>query len=181
MQLQFAIEALRGQDGSWDELESDWSDQAGRSGNRAEAGANGSFRLLRDLASEPQPAGGTRGAVAVSGFRSITDRRFYAACMLNAAELSGHPGLSLRVRHLVESPLLASGVLGPAFYADVLISTLGLISMVARRDLQARHVRIHFGHPPDRLVVGACRKALERIAPDASIKMRGAWLYLTRH
>ncbi len=181
MRLDFTIAALGGEDCSWRQLEKDWASQAEQLGRSPDAYALGSLGVLRDLtAGRLTTVGGAHGKTEVAGIRRTRDGRFYAACMLNLAELPGVPGLSLRVRHLVESPLLESGIGGPDFYSDVLISTLGNITALARSECPARHVRVHFQKPADASLVRACEAALTRAEVAGSVQMRGAWLYISR-
>jgi hypothetical protein len=181
MRLDFTMVALREEDKSWGGLERDWSRQAEQLGQPPDSYGSASLSVLRDLAAgRLATVGGAHGMIEAAGIRHKRDGRFYAACMLNLAELPGVPGLSLRVRHLVESPLLDSGVRGPDFYSDALISTLGTISHFARSRGLARHVRVHFQKPADASLVRACEAALIRADVSGSVQMHGAWLYISR-
>jgi hypothetical protein len=181
VRLDFTIVALGDEDCSWRQLEKDWAGQAEQLGRSPDAYALASLGVLRDLtAGRLSMVGGAHGKTEVAGIRRRSDGRFYAACMLNLAELPGVPGLSLRVRHLVESPLLDSGVGGADFYSDILISTLGNINDLARTDWRAQHVRVHFQKPADAALVRACEAALIRAEVSGSVQMRGAWLYISR-
>lgn len=106
--------------------------------------------------------------------------RFYAVCVLNRTMLPKTPGYTIRVRHLIVSPLLDYGVGDIQMYPDVVIAiTLGIVSL-SSTVMRANNIHFHMRSPEDVSYFRAFGAALEARKVFAAVKFRGTWLHIEK-
>ena len=171
---------LSATDHSWATFEQDWRDQSVKAGEPFEDDESSSFAILRDIVSGALPSVRPARHSGVVAFKSAEDGRFHAACMFNHAHLPGDDGPTLRVRHLIVSPLLDYGKLGTDFYAGVLIDAVLGIVQLSETPFVANVIKFHVRSPEDVVFFRAFGSALNGQKVFASVRSAGAWLYITK-
>jgi hypothetical protein len=176
----FEIKLLSAKDGSWEQFRDNWITQCEAVGEVFEdyspdvlsviAGVvSGSLMLLK----------GTNESHVGALFDKETGN-FYACCLLHRAMLPGSTGYTLRVRHLLVSPLLDYGVAPVQMYPDVVVGiTLGIVHL-SESVLSAEHIHFHLRSPEDMSYFRAFGMALDGANVFGSVQTRGAWLYISK-
>lgn len=176
----FDIKLLDHTDGSWQAFRDDWKAQCEEAAEPFDDYAPEALALLERIVSEHSA---TDTAISQSQVGALWDsdtKHFYAACVLNRALIPAHPGYTLRVRHIIVSPLIDYGVSDIRMYPDVVIGmTLGIVH-VSSTVLQANNIHFHLRSPEDVDFFRAFGAALHEAKVFASVQPRGSWLYIEK-
>lgn len=158
---------------SWEGFEKDWREQCERYEEDLEDYAGAVFPVFKSLIEDPS---------SVAGVYALHDgERYLAVCQLNCASLPGYTGRVLRVRYLTVAPTYDFDDHKIDEYASVLIGTLlGILEISDSDDMQSDHVKFHLRSPAERSLFSAFGAGLDRADVYKSVKMTGAWLYVTK-
>ena len=107
---------LSASDGSWDRFKADWERQCEEVGDTFDEYAADSIPVLTGIIDGSSSSVGGGSVTRVGALWDEETQRYYACCMLNSARLPGTVGKTLRVRHVLVSPLLDYGVASVGMY-----------------------------------------------------------------
>lgn len=176
----FDLKVLSQEDGSWDAFKTDWAAQSAEVGEDFDEYAPSVISVLEDIVTGDLPSAGGTNTTVVGALWDASSARYYAACMLNRVMLPKTPGYTLRVRHLVVSPLIDYGASEIEMYPDVVIGvTLGIVNLSASV-LPANNIHLHLRSPEDMTFFRAFGVALGAEKIFASVQTKGAWLYIEK-
>jgi len=178
--VDFTICSLELDDGTWSAFEADWKAQCAKAGEGYDDYAPNSLDVLRGIVDGRVPPVGPPDRVGVSALRSDEDGCFYAACMLNLVRLPRLTGMTLRVRHVIVSPLIDFGIMDPNLYADVLIGLVGGVIHISESIFEANNIHFHLRSPADIDFFRAFGKALDGADVFRSVQNHGAWLHIEK-
>lgn len=177
----FETHILSVSDGSWDRFRSDWQTQCVDVGDTFEDYAPDSLKVVAEIvAGTLLGLDGSGGDTRVGALWDKDTGRYYACCMLNLARLPETTGKTLRIRHLLVSPLLDYGKAPVALYPDVLIGFLVGVVNLSATVMKADHIRFHLRSPADQAFFKAFGTDLEGSGVFASVQTFGTWLYITK-
>ena len=177
---EFTICSLEEGDGTWAAFEANWQAQCAEAGEDYSDYAPNSVDVLRGIVDGRVPPVGPPDRVGVTGLRCEEDGHFYAACMLNLVRLPRFTGMTLRVRHVIVSPLLDFGIADTNLYADVLINLVGGVIHVSESVFEANNLHFHLRSPADIDFFRAFGKALDGADVFRSVQTHGAWLHIAK-
>lgn len=176
----YDIKVLSQGDGSWEAFRSDWKAQCSEVLEEFDDYSPDILKLLEGTVTGTTPSLGGTNETVVGALWDAGSKRFYAACVLNRVMLPKTPGYTLRVRHLIVSPLLDYGIGPVQMYPDVVIGmTLGIVHL-SSTVLHANNIHFHLRSPQDVSYFHAFGLALEGAKIFASVQTRGAWLYIEK-
>ena len=176
----FDIKLLSATDGSWEAFKEDWQNQCDEVGEDLDEYSPEILKLIEGTVLGTEPALGGTNETRVGALWDSDRKHFYAVCILNRTMLPRTPGYTLRVRHLIVSPLLDYGLGDVQMYPDVVIGiTLGIVKL-SSTVLPANSIRFHLRSPEDVAYFRAFGAALGERKVFASVKAHGAWLYIER-
>ena len=159
--------------GEWSALWKNWDDVCTNYGEQFSEFAPSALSVLKPLAEDPQV-----GSAGVFGLKE--NEEFLAACQLNVALLPKYEGKVLRLRHLVLSPEFDfSDENNLAKYIVVLSNMFAGAVKLANSEMEAKHLKLHLLSPADREFFSNFSEYLSDVAKFSSVKMGGAWLYIT--
>jgi hypothetical protein len=176
----FQIHTLSATDGSWDRFREDWQAQCDEVGDNFDDYAPDSLKVVAEIVAGTLLSVGGGNETRIGALWDEDSNRYYACCMLNLARLPNTEGRTLRIRHLLVSPLLDYGVAPVALYPDVLIGVLTGVLHLSETDMQAEHIRFHLRSPEDQAFFKAFGTDLAGSGVFASVQTFGAWLYITK-
>ncbi|MDO6415931.1 hypothetical protein Q4F19_16190 [Sphingomonas sp. BIUV-7] len=159
-------------DGSWQKVIDDWQRQCEEVGESIDEFAPESRALLHGFAESCEKDTWAAGL--------FEDSRCVAIAMLNRTMLPKTSGYTLRVRHVIVSPLLDYGALSKDAYADTLVSFTWAVVQISETTLPAEHVKFHLRSPGDMDYFRAFGNALDSKGVFARVSMHGAWLAITK-
>lgn len=159
-------------DGSWQKVIDDWTRQCEEVGESLSEYAPESMGVLHGFAETCDK--NTWAAGLFDG------QHWNAVSMLNRAMLPGTKGYTLRVRHVIVSPLLDFGAWSKDAYADTLVSFTWAVVQLSETTLPAAHVKFHLRSPGDMDYFRAFGNALDSKGVFAQVSMHGAWLAITK-
>ncbi len=176
----FDIKLLSTEDGSWEAFKEDWQDQCDEVGEDIDDYSPQILKLIEGTVLGTDPTAGGPNDTRVGALWDGDRKHFYAVCILNRTMIPRTPGYTLRVRHMIVSPLLDYGVGEIQMYPDVVIAiTLGIVKL-SETVLNANSIRFHLRSPEDVAYFRAFGSALGERKVFASVKAHGAWLYIER-
>lgn len=176
----FELTLLDVADGTWDEFKTDWAAQCDEVGEPFEEYAAETLKLLAGVLTGTLTSVGGDNTTRIAALKEIESGRFYACCMLNRTRLPSVVGRTLRVRHLIVSPLLDYGVAEVEMYPDVVIGVMLGIVYHSSGVLAAENIHLHLRSPEDMAFFRIFGQALHGANQFASVQTRGSWLYLTK-
>lgn len=176
----FDVHLLSASDGSWEAFREDWSAQCGQVGEVFEEYASDSLKIIADIVSGAAVTLGGVSDTRVGALWDESSQRYYACWMLNHTMVPGIPGHTLRVRHILVSPLLDYGVAEVSLYPDVIIGILSGVVHLSSTVLGANHIRFHLRSPADQAFFRAIGTDLHGSGVFGSVQTHGAWLYITK-
>jgi hypothetical protein len=100
--------------------------------------------------------------------------------MINHADIPGHDGPVLRVRHILLSPDFDLGDAGVSEYADALVGILMNVIALSENTLPARYIKFHARSPADMSFFAALGTALDSSGVFGKVEHKGTWLYITK-
>ncbi len=168
------LQHLRREDGSWDGLVRQWTDECAEFDEDFDEYALGAIDVLESLIEEDLPASRAR-VVSL-----IDDGRHRLVCQANRADIKGYDGKVLRIRHIVLSPRFDFGSVDVAEYALVLTSLFAHVLKLSDVDMKAPHIKFHLRSPADRQFFAMLSQHLGAGNHFRHIAMRGSWLYITK-
>lgn len=163
---------LRHVDGTWAEVETQWRAECQRFGDDLDEWAIDAFPVVRQQASEDHPRARALGLFGDDG-------DCHAVCFVNLTPLPGYEGPVLRVRHLLVAPRYDLEDSPQEDYGRLLTSVFTAVVGMTYGELAARHVKFHLRSPADVAFFQAVERTLSTLPHFESVKMRGAWLYLS--
>jgi hypothetical protein len=177
----FSFSRISATDGTWQSFQNDWKSQCESVGEVYEDYAPDSLGVLEAIAGEQiNSVQGPLSQTIAACLRDEDDGTHYLGCMLNLAMVPGNAGMTLRVRHLLVSPLLDFGAADLKLYAEVLVHTLLGVVKASESDLSANNIRFHLRSPNDAEFFSAFGKALDGEKVFRSVDMRGSWLFIRK-
>lgn len=175
----FVIRILSTKDGTWQAFQADWVAQSDQVGEPFEEYSPENLSIIKRIAEGLVEQTKQNRTMAVAIMDEV-DGRHYAVCMANRAGIPGTTGFTLRVRHLIASPILDFGEVPTEVYANVLIAAVGGIIQLSESDLRSEHIRFHLRSPEDMAFFRIMGNALGQSGVFASVQARGAWLMITK-
>ncbi len=166
---------LNKSDGTWDELNSQWSDQCNDYQEDFESYASASLSTLANECDEGDADLDT-GVFALQDEGGV----FHSACFLNCTFLKGYTGKVLRVRHLVLSPYYDFEDLELEDYAITLAHAFSAIFEISNGTLNSQHLKIHYRSPYDRTFFAAFALTMKNSSEFKSVESKGMWLHITK-
>jgi hypothetical protein len=176
----YDIKILSVEAGTWAAFEADWQEQCAEVKAEYDDYSPDVLGLIRNLVTGNTPQLGGQNTTHVGALWDSDTKRFYAACVLNRTMLPHTPGYTLRVRHLIVSPLLDHGVGPIQMYPDVVIGVMLGIVYLSSGILTANNIHFHLRSPSDMAFFQAFGLALEGRKVFASVQARGSWLYIEK-
>ncbi len=169
------LKRLQKNDGTWDRFRTQWQEQCGVYEEEFENYASASLGTLEDECGD-----GTENLD--SGVFALADDSgtYHAACFLNSAHIKGFVGKVLRVRHLVLSPYYDFEDLALEQYATTLAHAFTSILKVSEKELDSKHIKIHYRSPYDRTFFAAFALTIKSSSGFESVESKGMWLHLTK-
>ena len=159
-------------DGSWAAMSDQWGQQCADFEEDFGGYALDALPVLRDLAAKPTPAAGVF-ALRRGG------QEFEALCQANSTFLPGYTGKVLRVRHMLLAPRFDFGEYPIEDYVSVLSAMFARSVYLAKSALPSDHIKFHLRSPADRQFFEAGLGIIQEHSEFDSVKIRGAWLYMT--
>lgn len=161
------------ENGLWAQLWGEWDEICLLYDESFQDYAPSSMTVLRPLAEDPETA-----SAGVYGL--IDSNKIIAVCQLNATLLPRYEGRVLRLRHLLLSPSFDfSDDINIEQYIEILSEMFTGTINCANNEMPAKHVKLHLQSPADRQFFKEIEQHLEKSAKFSSVKMQGAWLYIT--
>ena len=176
----FDIHILSVLDGSWQSFRNDWERQCSDVGDSFSDYAPDSLAIVEDIASGSAAAVGGVSETRIGALWDTESSKYYACFMLNRAMVPGVTGFTLRVRHVVVSPLLDYGLAEISLYPDVIIGILAGVVHLSSTSLSANSIRFHLRSPEDQAFFRALGTSLGGTDVFASVQTHGAWLYIVK-
>ena len=176
----FEIHTLSASDGSWDKFRSDWQAQCDRVGETFEEYAPDSLKVVAEIVAGTLLSVGGDNETRIGALWDSESGHYYACCMLNLTRLPQTVGKTLRIRHLLVSPLLDYGIAEVSLYPDVLIGILSGVVHLSSTQMCADNIRMHLRSPEDQAFFRAFGTDLAGSGVFASVQTHGAWLYITK-
>lgn len=176
----FNVHLLALNDGSWDNFREDWIAQCDEVGEVFEDYASDSLSIISGIVTGAVASMGGVNDTRIGALIDEETGRYYACFMLNHTMVPGNPGYTLRVRHILVSPLLDYGVAEVALYPDVIVGILTGIVHLSSTELSAQHIRLHLRSPEDQDFFRALGTSLHGAGVFESVQTHGTWLYITK-
>ncbi len=176
----FDVHLLATSDGTWDKFRSDWSAQCAAVGESFDEYASDSLGILGEIVTGTLSNLGGVNDTRVGALWDEESDHYYAVWMLNHTMVPGTPGYTLRVRHVLVSPLLDYGVAEVALYPDVIVGILSGVVHLSSTVLGANNIRFHLRSPEDQAFFKTLGTDLGGSGVFASVQTHGAWLYITK-
>lgn len=169
------LERLNRSDGSWDDFESQWQNQALQYDDEPEFFSAGSLVTLKTECCNGQQD-------KDSGVFALKDEHgeFHAACFLNCTPLKGYVGKVLRVRHTVFSPYYDYEDLELEEYAIALTQMFHGIVDASNETLPSKHIKLHYRSPHDRPLFAAFALNMKHAKVFKNVDSKGMWLHITK-
>ncbi|SLN36174.1 hypothetical protein AQS8620_01286 [Aquimixticola soesokkakensis] len=162
--------------GHWQALTKQWEEECQNYGENFEDYAAASMPILEELASS-EPTNRAAGVYAATDGNG----KYIAACHANCSHLPGYDGKVLRIRHITFSPDFDFGdshVLRS--YEDALVSVfVGTISL-SFNEMKARHIKFHLRSFAEIQFAHRFTEEAEKDGNFKEVKMKGAWIYLSK-
>lgn len=168
----FSLRKLTANGGHWGNFIADWTAQCARHGEDFDQYATSSIPVLADLAAAPTD---TAAVFALMDEDGVHHGVFQA----NAAYLPQTVGRTMRIRHLILSPDYDFGRYAVFSYAETLSAILGHSLSICRSTIPCKHLKFHLRSPADQQFFNSLSRELSGIGHFETVKMVGAWLYLT--
>lgn len=176
----FEMRLLATGDGSWDQFREDWVAQCAEVDDIFEEYAPDSLKVVAEIVAGTMPSVGGDNETHIGALWDGESERYYACCMLNRVSLPRTEGRTLRIRHLLVSPLIDYGAVDISMYPDVLIGILTGVIHLSSTNLEAEHIRLHLRSPEDQSFFRAFGTNLSGSGVFATVQTHGAWLYITK-
>lgn len=176
----FEIQILSASDGSWERFRQDWQAQCAEAGDNFDDYAPDSLQVVADAVAGSLLGVGGDNVTKIGALWDDESGHFYACCMLNRTRLPGTEGHTLRIRHLIVSPLLDYGLASVELYPDVLIGILSGVVHLSETEMVAQHIRFHLRSPEDQAFFKAFGTDLAGSGVFATVQTFGAWLYVSK-
>ncbi|MBG6211720.1 hypothetical protein IWQ49_006411 [Labrenzia sp. EL_126] len=161
-------------DGTWGAFEDDWRVQCENHEEDFSEYALGTFGVLEELISEPQPKS--------AAFAIHNGSMHSAICQINTTMLPGYQEPVMRVRHMAFCPELDFGDGSIEDYSDALVGAFtGILALSEVDDqLKAKHLKMHLKSPADRQFFSALSPMLGKLERFTSVRLVGSWLYVDK-
>lgn len=176
----FEMHLLSPTDGTWDAFRADWEAQCIEVGDIFEEYAPDSLKVVAEIVAGTLISVGGDNVTKVGALFDAESERYYGCCMLNRTRLPNTVGHTVRIRHLLVSPLLDYGVAPVELYPDVLIGVLSGVVHLSSTEMVAEHIRFHLRSPEDQAFFKAFGTDLAGSGFFASVQTHGAWLYISK-
>lgn len=178
--MDFDIKLLSQDDGSWEAFQADWKKQCDEVGDDFDDYSPDVLELISSIITGGTPGLGGSNHTHIGALWDADSKRYYAACVLNRVMLPNTPGYTLRVRHIIVSPLIDYGVSEVQMYPDVVVAIMLGIVHLSSSVLQANNIHMHLRSPEDIAFFRAFGAALGETKAFASVQSRGSWLYVEK-
>lgn len=169
-----AYKRLEHHDGSFQGLQDDWKAQCHQFDEDFEGYVGLPLSTLSELVED---CNGNRhdGVYALSS----GDAEYAAVCFTNSAFIPGFRERVLRVRHLVLAPKFDIGEYDAEVYAKLLTDVLDALIELAKSEVDAKHIKVHFRSPADSQVFGEYSRELHTSGVFSNVATHGAWLIVS--
>ena len=164
---------LRKSDGSWDALVGAWTAECVVFEEEFDQYASASIPVLEQLAGVDEKDAGVFALVDDSG-------RYHAVLQANSTHLPGYEGKVLRIRHLLASPAYDFGEFSLREYSSILSKTFSRVVRLSEVTYPSPHIKMHLRSPSDIAFFEMVGDFLGNSGLFTSVRIRGAWLYLTK-
>jgi hypothetical protein len=166
---------LKTADNSWDAFYMDWTRQCSDFDEDIASYAEGSFSVLKPLASSVEANAGVFASLDVAG-------SYMSVCQLNVAALPGSHGKTLRVRFLTLAPRFDFGQYQIEDYGQVLSDAFASVYNLSETDdkFGAQHIKFHLRSPMERAFFASVGNRLSKIPIFSKVEMQGMWLHVTK-
>lgn len=160
-------------DGSWEQFESDWSQQCATYDESLDGFSPAHFPMLELAATDDRRC----GAFALKD----SSGKHIAACQLNITPLPGYVGPVIRLRFLTVCPEFDFGVLSQEGYSALLGKFLiGVLQLSEENDWTSNHIKFHLPSPGDQTFFGALTGPLMATGNFDKVCVQGSWLYISK-
>ncbi len=177
----FVFSKISISDNTWQSFQNDWEAQCAQIGESFDDYAPDSLGILKAIAEGSLEAVHTPGGETIAaGLRDEDTGTHYLSCSLNLTAIPRFDGMTLRVRHLLVSPLLDFGTADLKLYAQVLVHTVTGVVKASESYMSANNIRFHLRSPNDAEFFSAFGAALDGEKIFRSVEMRGSWLLITK-
>lgn len=173
MPQSYALVQLRSSDGSWQALVGAWTAECLAFDEEFEQYASASIPVLETLAGTDERHAGVFALADETG-------RYHAVLQANSTFLPGYDGKVLRVRHLLASPAYDFGEFSISEYSGILSKVLARVVSLSETGYPSPHIKMHLRSPADVSFFENVGDFLGNSGLFTSVKIRGAWLYLTK-
>lgn len=162
-------------DGSWNELQQEWSKQCHDAGEDFESYMSATMPMLAEQIElcEKEKWSGVFASPAADGSHD-------AICFLNGAFIPDFKGRVLRVRHLILAPKYDYDDSIEEDYAKLLSRIFENVLTISDSELKCDHVKFHFRSPADVRLFRKFAEFLNEKSHFSSVKMVGAWLFVSK-
>lgn len=163
------------EDGSWQEVLDQWSKQCHEYEEDFEGFLHQTLPMLETQIGDCR---GNRNTGVYSHTGETKEHQ--AICFLNGSFIPGFSGRVLRVRHLILAPKYDFGDYTRDEYAALLSAIFEDVLRVSDSEISCPNVKIHFRSPADVALYREFAKNLNEGSRFSSVKMQGAWLYISK-
>jgi hypothetical protein len=161
-------------DGSWGRLLAQWSRECHECDEDFESYLPETLKLLGGLVEQ------TEGQRWDGVFAFEEDGSMEGICFVNGAFIPDYSGRVLRVRHVILSPKNDFGEYDEEHFAKKLGTLFERILEVSESEIPCPHLKFHFRSPADVALFQKFSLILTKSDHFSSVKMKGAWLMLTK-
>lgn len=166
------FDRLLNADGSWAKVMDDWTRQCQELGESIDDFAPEAMSVIRQYTDHCE-----RNTWAAG----LSDGTHWSAvAMLNRAMLPKTTGWTLRVRHVIVSPLLDFGAWSKDAYAETLVNFVWATVQISNEVLPADHIKFHLRSPSDADFFRAFGNTLDSKNVFKQVSTHGAWLAITK-
>jgi hypothetical protein len=167
-----SLKKLGKNDGSWNALVSEWTEECHQFDEDFSQFALASWPVLTECIQSP---------CADEGVFALLDAdRHHAVCRANSAYIPGYDGKVLRIRHLLMSPYYDFGDASIDEYARTLSKFFVGAVGVSLSELPSPHIKLHLRSLADRQFFSHLEAPLSANEHFSDVKVRGSWLYVTK-
>lgn len=163
------------EDGSWKELQQEWSKQCHDLGEDFESYMSATIPMLADQI-ELCARDKWSDVFSVIGEDGSHD----AICFLNGAFIPDFKGRVLRVRNLILAPKHDFANFSEEEYAKLLSGVFENVLRTSDSKLPCPHIKFHFRSPADVSIFRKFAEYLNEESHFSSVKMVGAWLFVSK-
>lgn len=171
--VSYSLVQLRASDGSWQALVGAWTAECLAFEEDFDQYASASIPVLQALAEAEEASAGVFALVDESG-------RYHAVLQANSSFLPGYNGKVLRVRHLLASPAYDFGEFTVQEYSSILSKAFSRVVRLSEEVYPSPHIKMHLRSPSDIAFFEVVGDFLGNSGLFTSVRIRGAWLYLTK-